>query len=120
MNRFFIALLISLFTFAALAETPDTKTIPQRIGTTADFKQLLLATKWSWRNVVAGVPDRECVFMPDGTFRHPNFVAKFTIKDINVVELTRKGGKAVMTFDKNYTSFEAIDFQNKRITGKRP
>ena len=39
---------------------------------------------------------------------------------VRVVELTRKGGKAVMTFDKNYTSFEAIDFQNKRITGKRP
>jgi hypothetical protein len=93
--------------------------VPARVGTTAAFRQLLLATHWSWRNVSAGVPDRDCVFMADGTFRHPHFVAKFTIKDINVVELTRKGGKAVMTFDPTYQSFEAIDFQQKRITGKR-
>lgn len=109
-------LLLCVVALTLLGETPS---LPKRIGTTADFRQLLLATKWSWRNVVAGVPDRECVFMSDGTFRHPNFVAKFVIKDINIVELTRKGGKAVMTFDKDYQSFEAIDFQNKRITGKR-
>jgi len=93
--------------------------IPSRVSTTEHFRQLLLATKWSWRNVQAGVPDRECVFMEDGTFRHPNFVAKFKIKDMHVVELTRKGGKAVLTFNEGYTSFEAIDFNQKRITGSR-
>ena len=93
--------------------------IPSRVGTTEHFRQLLLATKWSWRNVQAGVPDRECVFMEDGTFRHPNFVANFKIKDLHVVELTRKGGKAVLTFDESYTRFEAIDFNQKRITGSR-
>ncbi len=93
--------------------------IPSRVGTTEQFRQLLLATKWSWRNVQAGVPDRECVFMEDGTFRHPNFVAKFKIKDLHVVELIRKGGKAVLMFNESYTSFEAIDFNQKRITGSR-
>ena len=95
-------------------------TIPKRIGTTADFRQLLLATKWSWRNVSADVPDRECVFMADGTFRHPHFVAQFAVKDIHVVELfAKKKRKAVMTFNEDYTSFEAIDFENHRITGRR-
>jgi hypothetical protein len=89
------------------------------VVTEADFRELLLHTKWTWRNVQAGVPDRECIFMADGTFRHPNFVAKFAIKDLHVVQLNRKDGKAVLTFDKNYTSFEAVDFNNKRITGKR-
>ena len=95
-------------------------TIPKRIGTTVDFRQLLLATKWSWRNVSVDVPDRECVFMADGTFRHPHFVAQFSIKDIHVVELiAKKKRKAVMTFNADYTSFEAIDFENHRITGRR-
>jgi hypothetical protein len=116
--RNFLAVVMLCFLPLALSAEPPTA-VPKRVGTTADFKQLLLATKWTWRNVSAGVPDRECVFMPDGTFRHPHFVAKFAIKDINVVELTRKSGKAVLTFDKNYMSFEAIDFENKRITGKR-
>jgi hypothetical protein len=89
------------------------------VGTKADFLQLLLDTKWSWRNVSAGVPDRECVFMKDGTFRHPHFVAKFKIIDINKVELIRKGGKAELTFDPSYLSFEAIDFDKHRITGQR-
>ncbi|HYF34963.1 MAG TPA: hypothetical protein VD994_06695 [Prosthecobacter sp.] len=115
------ALLILLTLVLALqfsaAETPVK--VPERVGTTADFRELLLNTKWTWRNVSAGVPDRECVFMKDGTFRHPNFVAKFVIKDINVVQLTRDGDKAVLTFDATYTSFEAIDFNKKRITGKR-
>jgi hypothetical protein len=31
----------------------------------------------------------------------------------------RKGGKAVLTFNADYTAFEAIDFNSKRITGKR-
>lgn len=84
-----------------------------------DFREMLLASKWSWRNVKAGVPDRECVFMEDGTFRHPNFVAKFAIKDIHVVELRRKGGKATLTFDATYQNFEAIDFEGHRITGSR-
>ena len=62
--------------------------------------------------------------MPDGTFRHSNFVAKFTIKDINVVVLTRKKGDkpetAVMTFAPDYQSFEVLDFdKQRRITGKR-
>ncbi len=105
---------------AAFAELPPAP-LPEKISTTADFRQLLLATKWSWRNVSAGVPDRECVFMPDNTFRHPNFTARFTIKDINVVELNRKGGeKAVMIFDPTYQSFEVLDFDKKRrITGQR-
>lgn len=93
--------------------------IPERVGTTDQFRQLLLATKWTWRNVVAKVPDRECVFMDDGTFRHPNFVARFLIKDMHVVELRRKGGKATLTFDPTYTTFEAVDFDNRRITGRR-
>lgn len=102
--------------FLASSKQPE---IPSRVGTTEHFRQLLLATKWSWRNVQAGVPDRECIFMDDGTFRHPNFVAKFKIKDMHVVELIRKGGKAVLTFDESYTRFEAIDFNKKRITGSR-
>jgi hypothetical protein len=95
-------------------------TVPKRIGTTADFRQLLLATKWTWRNASAGVPDRECVFMADGTFRHPHFVAQFSVKDMHVVELfAKKKRKAVMTFSEDYKSFEAIDFENHRITGRR-
>lgn len=117
MNRFLFVALILLPPLLLCAETP--KGVPARVGTTADFRQLLLATKWSWRNVSAGVPDRECIFMDDDTFRHPHFVAKFSIKDMHVVQLTRKGGKAVLTFDANYTKFEAIDFDNKRITGSR-
>jgi hypothetical protein len=104
------------------AELPPVR--PEKVSTSTDFRNLLLTTKWMWRNVTAGVPDRECVFMPDGTFRHPNFVAKFTIKDINVVELTRKKDNkpetAVMTFAPDYQSFEVLDFDKKRrITGKR-
>lgn len=110
---FLLTLITPLITLAAKPE------IPERVGTTEHFRQLLLATKWSWRNVQAGVPDRECVFMEDGSFRHPNFVAKFKIKDLHVVELIRKGGKAVLTFDESYTRFEAIDFNKKRITGSR-
>jgi hypothetical protein len=93
--------------------------LPRRIGTTADFRQLLLGTKWMWRNVEAGVPDRQCVFMDDGTFRHPHFVAQFTITDIQTVELHKKGKKAVLNFAADYRSFEAIDFDKHRITGKR-
>jgi hypothetical protein len=105
--------------FAPLLALAGKLEIPERVGTTEHFRQLLLATKWSWRNVQAGVPDRECVFMDDGTFRHPNFTAKFKVKDLHVVELIRKGGKAVLTFDESYTRFEAIDFNKKRITGSR-
>jgi hypothetical protein len=88
-------------------------------GTTMDVRAFLIGTKWSWRNVSAGVPDRECIFMADGTFRHPHFVAKFTVKDPHTVVLTKKGGKAVLTFDADYQSFEALDFNQVRITGGR-
>lgn len=101
---------------------PRTSTaLPKKVTTTWEFRQLLLATKWSWRNVSAKVPDRECVFMDDGTFRHPNFVARFTIRDVGVVELAIKGGKtAVMKFDPTFTTFEALDFgSSRRISGKR-
>ena len=80
---------------------------------------LLLNTKWMWKNVSAGVPDRECIFMEDGTFRHPLFIAKFLVKDTHTVELTLKSKHALLTFDQAYQSFEAIDFQKHRITGKR-
>ena len=111
---------LALVLFSPLLVSADRASeVPSRIGTTEQFRQLLLATKWSWRNVSSGVPDRECVFMDDGTFRHPHFVSKFKIKDIHVVELTRKGGKAVLTFNDSYTSFEAIDFNKIRITGSR-
>ena len=94
--------------------------LPKKVTTTWEFRQLLLATKWSWRNVSANVPDRECVFMDDGTFRHPNFVARFTIRDVGVVELVKKGGTAVMKFDPAFMSFEAHDFGGRRrITGRR-
>ena len=121
MKLLFLALLI-LSPLTLRAELPAVR--PEKVSTTADFRQLLLTTKWSWINVSAGVPDRECVFMPDGTFRHPNFVAKFTIKDITTVILTRKKGdkpeSAVMTFAPDYQSFEVLDFDKKRrITGKR-
>ena len=97
---------------------------PTKISTTANFRDLLLTNKWSWRNVSAGVPDRECVFMPDGTFRHPHFTARFAIKDLKTVELNRKkDGKperAVMTFNPDYMSFEVLDYnKERRITGKR-
>lgn len=88
-------------------------------GTTMDVRAFLINTKWTWRNVKAGVPDRECIFMADGTFRHPNFVAKFTVKDPHTVVLTRKGGKAVLTFDADFQTFEALDFNQIRITGSR-
>jgi hypothetical protein len=118
-------LLLAILACAPLslrAELPAVR--PEKVSTTADLRQLLLTTKWTWRNVVAGVPDRECVFMPDGTFRHPNFVAKFTIKDISVVVLTRKKDNkpesAAMTFAPDYQSFEVLDFdKQRRITGKR-
>lgn len=118
MHRLLLGLLLLTSAPSELpaAEPPSP---PARVGTIADFRQLLLASKWSWRNVRAGVPDRECVFMDDGTFRHPNFTAKFTLKDINIVELRRKGGKATLTFDPTYTKFEAIDFDQRRITGAR-
>ncbi len=88
-------------------------------GTTMDVRTFLIGTKWSWRNVNAGVPERECVFMADGTFRHPHFVAKFTVKDPHTVVLTKKGGKAVLTFDTDYKNFEALDFTQLRITGSK-
>lgn len=81
--------------------------------------EFLIGTKWTWRNVSAGVPDRECIFMADGTFRHPHFVAKFTVQDPHVVVLTKKGGKAMLTFDADFKTFEAVDFDNRRITGSR-
>lgn len=94
--------------------------MPEKVVTTEDFRQLLLTTKWMWRNVSAGVPDRECVFMEDGSFRHPHFVAKYLIKDIQTVDLVRKDGIAVLKFDPTYTKFEALDFGGKRrITGYR-
>jgi len=88
-------------------------------GTTMEVQAFLISTKWTWRNVKAGVPDRECIFMPDGTFRHPHFVAKFTVKGPHTVVLTKKGGKAVLTFDADYQNFEALDFDHVRITGSR-
>lgn len=110
-----LALAVLTFTAALQAKDP-----PKRIGTTANFRELLLNTKWTWHNASANVPDRECVFMDDGTFRHPHFVADFVIKDINVVELHKKGGgQAKITFDPSYMTFEAIDFENHRITGRR-
>ena len=108
--------LLCLMPLSLMADKPE---IPSRIGTTEHLRQLLINTKWAWQNVQAGVPDRECVFMEDGTFRHPNFIAKYKIKDLHVVELIRKGGKAVLTFNDSYSAFEAIDFNDKRITGKR-
>ena len=111
--------LICASAFACSAQLPVKE--PSKISTTADFRGLLLTNKWSWRNVSAGVPDRECVFMPDGSFRHPHFTARFTIKDIKTVELNRKGGeKAVMTFNPDYMSFDVLDFDKaRRITGQR-
>ncbi|MFO1486010.1 MAG: hypothetical protein U1F71_21795 [Verrucomicrobiaceae bacterium] len=88
-------------------------------GTTMSVREFLIGTKWTWRNVSAGVPDRECIFMADGTFRHPHFVAKFTVQDPHVVVLTKKGGKAMLTFDADFKTFEAVDFDNRRITGSR-
>ena len=117
-----IVALLCTSAFVSLAQLPAKE--PKKIGTTADFRDLLLTNKWSWRNVTAGVPDRECVFMPDGTFRHPNFTARFTIKDIQTVELNRrkdgKAERAVMNFHPDYLTFEVLDFDKaRRITGKR-
>ncbi|WP_009961954.1 hypothetical protein [Verrucomicrobium spinosum] len=111
--------LLLTFTLVASAQLPPKE--PSRVSTTANLRDFLLTSKWSWRNVSAGVPDRECVFMPDGTFRHPHFTAKFVIKDIKTVELNRKGGEqAVMTFSDDYSTFEVLDFDKaRRITGKR-
>ncbi len=111
-----IALLI-IGSAISLAETKEEAL--RKIVTTADFRELLLHTKWSWRNVTAGVPDRECTFMEDGTFHHPHFVAKFTIKDLHVVELAARGKHATMTFDAGYQSFQAVDFEKHGITGRR-
>lgn len=115
--------LLSLLALLALsvslrAELPPK--MPVKVSTTEDFRQLLQSTKWMWKNVSANVPDRECVFMPDGSFRHPHFVAKFLIKDIQTVDLVRKDGIATLVFDSSYTKFEALDFDHKRrITGYR-
>ena len=116
-----LLLLCSLITLTSLASAQLPPKEPSRISTTANLRDFLLTNKWSWRNVSAGVPDRECVFMPDGTFRHPHFTAKFVIKDIRTVELNRKGGEqAVMTFSDDYSTFEVLDFDKaRRITGKR-
>ena len=114
-----LTLLLFLTSALALrAELPPK--MPAKVSTTEDFRQLLLSTKWMWKNVSANVPDRECAFMPDGTFRHPHFVAKFLIKDIQTVDLVRKDGIATLVFDSTYTKFEALDFDHKRrITGYR-
>jgi hypothetical protein len=122
MKYLLIVALICTSACVTHAQLPAKK--PNKISITADFRDLLLTNKWSWRNVSAGVPDRECVFMPDGTFRHPNFTASFTVKDIKTVELSRKkDGKterAVMTFNPDYMSFEVLDFDKaRRITGQR-
>ncbi len=120
MKTLLFAFVAGLLITAALAELPPV--MPKKISTTADFRQLLLTTKWSWRNPVGNVPDRECVFMPDGTFRHPHFVAKFTIKDINTVELSKPKEKspAILTFAADYMSFEGLDFdKERRVSGKR-
>lgn len=116
-----LLLLCSLLAFTPLASAQLPPKEPSRISTTANLRNFLLTNKWSWRNVSAGVPDRECVFMADGTFRHPHFTAKFVIKDIKTVELNRKGGEqAVMTFSDDYSTFEVLDFDKaRRITGKR-
>ena len=116
----FNTIALALLCFSPLAFAADAKpAIPAKIVTPPDFRELLLHTKWTWKNVTAGIPDRECVFMADGTFRHPHFVAKFTIKDMHTVELAAKGKHAEMTFDADYKSFEAIDFEKHRITGQR-
>jgi hypothetical protein len=119
MKNLLILAFLSALALSTNAQLPTKQ--PKKISTTADFRDLLLSNKWSWRNVSAGVPDRECVFMPDGTFRHPNFTARFTIKDIKTVELNRKGGeRAVMTFNPDYMSFDVLDFDKaRRITGQR-
>jgi hypothetical protein len=117
MKKFLILLFALVCPILLRAEIPPE--IPSKVITTEDFRQLLLATKWIWKNEIAKAPDRECVFMADGTFRHPNFVAKFIIKDVNTVELIRKGGRAKMIFDPTYLKFEAVDFENHRITGVR-
>ena len=121
MRHLLLALLI-LSPLTLRAELPPVR--PAKVSTTADFRQLLLTTKWSWINVSAGVPDRECVFMPDGTFRHPNFTARFMFKDIKTVELNRKkdgkAERAVMNFNADHMSFEVLDFDKaRRITGQR-
>ena len=119
--RFFLITLWLLCAFPMVASAQLPPKEPSRISTRAHLRDFLLTNKWSWRNVSAGVPDRECVFMPDGTFRHPHFTAKFVIKDIKTVELNRKGGEqAVMTFSDDYSTFEVLDFDKaRRITGKR-
>ena len=122
MKYILILALVCASPFVTHAQLPAKE--PNKISTSADFRDLLLTNKWSWRNVSAGVPDRECVFMPDGTFRHPNFAARFTIKDIKTVELNRKkdgkAERAVMTFNPDYMSFDVLDFDKaRRITGQR-
>ena len=121
-------LLLAIFGLAPLSGFAQPKPspapapgIPQKVTTTWEFRKLLVLTKWSWRNVSANVPDRECVFMEDGTFRHPNFIARYTIRDVGTVELVNKHGKtAVMKFDPMFATFEALDFGSaRRITGKR-
>lgn len=112
--------LLILLTLALSMRAEMPPKMPAKVSTTEDFRQLLLSSKWMWKNVSANVPDRECVFMPDGTFRHPHFVAKFLIKDIKTVDLVRKDGIATLVFDATYTKFEALDFDHKRrITGYR-
>lgn len=119
MKSLLILVLALIATCVAHAELPIKE--PAKVSTTADLHDLLITNKWSWRNVSAGVPDRECVFMPDGTFRHPHFTARFMIKDIKTVILTRKGGEqAIMNFNPGYKSFDVLDFDKKRrITGER-
>jgi hypothetical protein len=120
MRLFFQAIIAVLLLGDGVLFAADTAAkIPAKVVTTLDLRELLLHTKWSWKNVSAGVPDRECVFMADGTFHHPHFVATFTIKDLHVVELAAKGKHAVLTFNQNYTTFEAIDFEKHGISGKR-
>lgn len=120
MKLFFQAFIAVLLLCDGVLLAADTAAgIPAKVVTTLDLRELLLHTKWSWKNVSAGVPDRECVFMSDGTFHHPHFVATFTIKDLHVVELAAKGKHALLTFNKDYTAFEAIDFEKHGITGKR-
>lgn len=125
MKTFLFLACFSLAPFSLFAQPKPTPSpaaaLPKKVTTTWEFRKLLLATKWSWRNVSANVPDRECVFMDDGTFRHPNFIARYTIRDVGTVELVNKHGKiAVMKFDPAFATFEALDFGGaRRITGKR-
>lgn len=100
---------------SAQSTSEDTE---RKVITNEDFRKVLVAHIWTWERSGAG--PSELKFLADGTARHTNFVLKYQIKNLHEVEIGTSKGKAKLTFDPTYKTWEGIDFDGGRpIHGKR-